>query len=142
MICYLDDILVSGRTEAKHLDNLRKVLQKLKDHGIRAKKSKCAFMKASVQYLGHVIDADGLHPSDAKLKAIVNAPTPTNVTELRSFWNYYGRFISNLSTLIHPLNSLLCQDAEWNWSKACQVAFQSAKKKLISPNVLVHYDST
>lgn len=45
VICYLDDILVSGKTKAEHLENLRKVLQKLKQHGIRVKKSKCSFMK-------------------------------------------------------------------------------------------------
>lgn len=59
IICYLDDILISGKTEAEHLDNLHKVLQKFKEHGIKAKKSKIK-CKTSVQYPGHVIDADGL----------------------------------------------------------------------------------
>lgn len=143
IICYLDDILISGKTEAEHLDNLHKVLQKFKEHGIKAKKSKCTFMKTSVQYLGHVIDADGLHPTDATLKAIVDAPTPRDVSELHSFLgllNYYGRFIPNLATLIHPLNKLLCCDVTWKWSKACQEAFKSAKEKIISPSVPVHYD--
>ena len=143
VICYLDDILISGRTEAEHLDTLQRVLKKFREHGIRAKKTKCSFMKSSVQYLGHVIDADGLHPVDSKLKAIVDAPTPRNVVELRSFLgllNYYGRFIPNLAMLIHPLNQLLCHTTEWRWSKACQKAFKLAKEKLISPKVLVHYD--
>ena len=74
VICYLDDILITGKTEAEHLSNLRQVLQKFKDHGVRARKEKCAFMKTSVQYLGHVIDGDGLHATDAKLEAIVDAP--------------------------------------------------------------------
>ena len=143
VICYLDDILITGKTEAEHLSNLRQVLQKFKDHGVRARKEKCAFMKTSVQYLGHVIDGDGLHATDAKLEAIVDAPAPRNVAELRSFLgmlNYYGRFIPNLSSLIHPLNKLLCQDQPWHWTKSCQHAFVTAKKKLVSPNVLVHYD--
>ena len=50
VICYLDDMLVSSTTEAEHLDILCQVLQKFKDHGIRAKRSKCSFMKTSVQY--------------------------------------------------------------------------------------------
>ena len=143
VICYLDDILITGKTEAEHLSNLRQVLQKFKDHGVRARKEKCAFMKTSVQYLGHVIDGDGLHATDAKLEAIVDAPAPRNVAELRSFLgmlNYYGRFVPNLSSLIHPLNKLLCQDQPWHWTKSCQQAFVTAKKKLVSPNVLVHYD--
>ena len=68
VICYLDDILISGRTKDEHLDNLRKVLQRLQEHNIRAKKSKCTVMKTSVRYLGHIIDADGLHATDDKIK--------------------------------------------------------------------------
>lgn len=70
-------------------------------------------MKTSVQYLGHVIDADGIHTTDTKLKAIVDAPAQKNVAELWSFlgWlNYYGQFILNLASLLHPLNKLLRHD--------------------------------
>ena len=107
VICYLDDILVTSQTKAGHLETLKKVLQKVKQHGIRVKKNQCTFMKTRVQYLGHRIDADGLHATEAKLEAIVDAPTPKNLPELRSFLgfkNYYGRFIPNLASLIHPLN--------------------------------------
>ena len=143
VICYLDDILVSGKSEAEHLDNLRKVLQKLKEHGIRARKSKCSFLKSSVLYLGHRIDADGIHATDAKLRAITDAPAPKNVTELRSFLgllNYYARLIPNLSSLIQPLNQLLRHGVKWHWSQAANTAFKAAKEKVVSPNVLVHYD--
>ena len=143
VICYLDDILVTSQTEAGHLDTLKKILQKFKQHGVRVKKNKYTFMKTSVQYLGHRIDADGLHATEAKLEAIVDAPTPKNVPELRSFWgllNYYGRFIQNLASLIHPLNKLLCHGVPWQWSEAWQEAFRAAKVKIVSPNVLVHYN--
>ena len=145
VMCYLDDILISGRTEEEHLDNLRKVLQKFREHGIRAKKSKCTFLKTSVQYLGHIIDVDGLRATDDKVQAIVQAPPPRNVSELRSFLgllNYYGRFIPNLSTLIFPLNNLLRQETTWQWTKACSEAFEAAKEKIVSSNVLIHYNST
>ena len=65
---------MSGKTEEEHLVNLRRVLQNLQNHGIRAKKAQCTFLKTSVQYLGHIIDADGLHATDAKVDAIVHAP--------------------------------------------------------------------
>ena len=132
VICYLDDILVSGRT------NLRKVLERLQEHGIRAKRAKCTFLKTSVQYLGHVIGADGLHATDAKIEAIVNAPSPKNVTELRSYLgllNYYGQFIPNLASLIHPLNKLLRHNMTWRWTKSCRDAFKSTKEKIVSPDV-------
>ena len=145
VMCYLDDTLVCGKTDVEHLDNLRKVLQRLQDRGVRVKKSKCSFLKSSVQYLGHRIDAEGIHATDNKIQAIVNAPVLKNVTELRSFLgllNYYGRFIPNLASLLHPLNELLCQGTSWTWTKECREAFESAKQKIVAPNVLVHYDST
>ena len=110
VMCYLDDIPY-GKMYVEHLDNLRKVLQRLQNRGVRVKKSKCSFLKSSVQYLGHRIDAEGIHATDDKIQAIVNAPVPKNVTELRSFLgllNYYGRFIPNLASLLHSLNELLC----------------------------------
>ena len=140
VICYIDDILITGVTETEHLEHLEQVLHRLREHGTRLKKEKCYFMQQSVQYLGHRIDAEGLHATDDKLKAITKAPPPKNVTELRSFLgliNYYGRFIQNLSSLLHPLNNLLCQ---WKWSQECAEVFHLAKEKIVSPNVLVHYD--
>ena len=141
--CYLDDILITGSTEEEHLSNLEEVLRRLQAHGVRLKKDKCHFMESCVEYLGHRIDQHGLHTTDNKLTAIVKAPTPRSVQELRSFLgllNYYGRFIPNLASLIHPLNRLLCKDARWNWTKKCAEAFDKAKQALVSSKVLVHYD--
>ena len=98
--------------------------------------SKCSFLQEKVQFLGHVIDAEGVHPSPEKVQAIVEALSPTNVTELGSFLGmleYYGKFLPNLSTLLHPLNNLLCEGVSWLWQSECQKAFEFAK-------VLAHYD--
>ena len=53
VICYLDDILVSGRTDDEHLKNLEEVLRRLQFHGLRLKKDKCGFLQKSVEYVGH-----------------------------------------------------------------------------------------
>ncbi len=145
VLCYIDDILITGSSEAEHLDTLAKVLVRLQKQGIKVKREKCRFMKPSVQYLGHRIDADGIHATDSKLDAITKAPAPRNITELRSFLgliNYYGRFIPNLSTLLHPLNNLLRRETPWKWSEECAKAFRQAKEKIVSLNVLVHYDQS
>ena len=75
------------------------MLKRLQSHGIRLKQFKCYFLQPSVEYLGHRIDAAGLHPSADKLKAVLDAPTPRNVQELRALFlglvNYYGNFIAN-----------------------------------------------
>ena len=75
---YLDDILVSGVDEEDHLNNLDKVLQRLESAGLTLKKSKCVFGLDSIEYLGHVIDKNGLHPSPEKVKAIAEAQNVTD----------------------------------------------------------------
>ena len=90
--------------------NLKFVLQRLEWGGLTLKKSKCVFTAESEEYLGHVIDKNGLHPSPWNVQAIKQAPPPTNVTELKSFLgsvNYYHKFLPNLSTSLAPLNLLL-----------------------------------
>ena len=72
-MCYLDDILIMGRNKEEHDEVLEQVLQRLQDHGIRLTHSKCKFSQESMEYLGHRIDAAGLHPTKEKIKAVVNA---------------------------------------------------------------------
>lgn len=95
VVCYLDDILVTGTDDKSHLQHLDATLNRLKEYGLRVRKDKCEFFQSAVEYMGHVIDASGLHTSPSKVRAIVDAPGPKNVSQLRSFLgllNYYGRF--------------------------------------------------
>ena len=141
--CYLDDVLITGRNDQDHLEQIEAVLKRLHDRGLRLKRSKCAFMQHSVEYLGYQVDAEGLHTTTGKVKATLDAPKPDDVKQLRSFLglvNYYGRFLPNLATVAHPLNQLLCKDVKWQWNKACDDAFESLKSQLASQSVLVHYD--
>ncbi|CAI5686860.1 unnamed protein product [Oreochromis niloticus] len=105
---YLDDILVTGKTEEEHLRNLEQVLKKLSEAGLRLKRSKCVFQAPSVTYLGHRISAKGLSPLEEKVRAVKEAPSPKNVAELRSFLglvNYYGKFLPDLSSMLAPLET-------------------------------------
>lgn len=141
--CYVDDILVTGTSEADHRKHLEEVLRRLQENGLRLQCNKCQFFQPSVEFLGHVIDAEGVHTSSKKVKAITDARAPRNVSELRAFLglvNYYGRFVPSLASLLHPLYSLLRSEVQWKWSEECQQAFQEAKEKLVSAPVLTHYD--
>lgn len=143
VICYLDDILITRQATETHIKHLEEVLKRLKSHNLRMNREKCAFFQHSVSYLGHVVDAEGIHPMQEKFEAIAKAAVPTTVTELRSFLSllsYYGKFIPNLSTLIAPMTGLLQKDVKWEWSPSCQKLFKEAKKQLLSNRVLVHYD--
>lgn len=142
---YIDDIVVMGKTRAEHLQNLERVLTRLEQAGLRLNKSKCVFMAASIEYLGHVIDKDGLHPNLKKVEGIRKARAPTCVTELRSFLgmlNYYAKFLPGLSTKLAPLHFLLCKSVKWSWGKKQRDAFAHAQEQLQSDSLLVHYDPT
>ncbi|KAL5505767.1 hypothetical protein EMCRGX_G007263 [Ephydatia muelleri] len=110
VLVYLDDILVAGSSEAEHMQLLEIVLAKLENAGIRLKRSKCHFMLPSIQYLGHHISAEGIRPADDKKRAVLDAPVPQNVPQLRSFLglvNFYGKFLHNLADTLAPLHQLL-----------------------------------
>ena len=137
------DILVSGPSERDHLCNLEKVLSCLEESGLKLKLSKCSFLFSSVEYLGHRISAAGIQPTEDKKKAILQAPAPKNVTQLKSWLglrNYYSKFLPNLSTTLAPLYDLLKSQRSWSWESSQQVAFSKAKELLTSASVLVHYE--
>ena len=106
---------------------------------------KRTFLLQEVEYLGHIIDESGLHPTEEKVKAIQEAPAPKNLAELRSFLgiiNYYSHFLLNLSHRLSPLYSLLKRGLRWCWKSAQAVAFKAAKQALQANSLLVHFDSS
>ncbi|XP_047037979.1 uncharacterized protein K02A2.6-like [Helicoverpa zea] len=142
VVAFIDDICVSGRNKSHHLENLKKVLSRLRDAGLTIKFSKCEFLKDEVCYLGYRINKHGLYTDTSKVKAISKMPIPENVSQLRAllgFINYYARFIPNLSTILHPLHSLLKKGVTWVWSESCNAAFEEIKVRLTSDPVLAHY---
>ncbi|XP_064488330.1 uncharacterized protein K02A2.6-like [Ornithodoros turicata] len=143
--CYLDDIIVTGRNDEEHLSNLSKVLARLQEFGFTLKREKCAFLQTQVEYLGHIVDADGFRPSPKKVSAILNMPPPNQVSELRSFLGmvqHYGKYLEGLADVCSPLNDLLKKGASWCWTSACVEAFESIKSMLASAKVLTHYVPT
>ena len=89
-------------------------------------------------YLGHILDANGLHPAPDKLKA---APNPQNVTELKAYLGlltYYSKFLPNMATTLSPLYRLLRNNVKWQWTSAEAKAFQESKDLLTSNTLLVH----
>ena len=144
VVVYLDDILITGASKEAHLKTLEEVFSRLDRAGLRVKKSKCEFMKSSVTYLGHRIDADGLYPLPDGVRAVKEAPTPNSVPKLKSYLGmltYYSKFLPNLSTILHPLYQLLRKDAYWKWGAAQTKSFTASKDLLTSEKCLTHFDS-
>ena len=136
----LDDMIVSGKTNEEHLENLGNVLKRLQDVGLKANREKCEFFRDRVQFCGHEIDKKGRHKTQEKIEAVASAPRPENVSQLRSFLglvNYYNRFWPNASTVLHPLHQLLEQNSVRQWTEQCNQAFTKAKRMITSEQVLL-----
>ena len=100
-------------------------------------------MLPSVIYLGHRLDAEGIHPTAEKVRAIQEAPAPTNVTELRAFLglvNYYSKFLPNISATLAPLYKLTQKNQKWKWGKVENEAMNKVRKLLTADTVLVHFN--
>ncbi|KAJ9512244.1 hypothetical protein QJQ45_012797 [Haematococcus lacustris] len=139
VLVYLDDILIYSRSEAEHLEHLRTVLGLLRQHQLYANLSKCAFFLPSMDFLGHIISAAGIHPDPAKIRAMVDWPVPRNLNDLRSFLgsaNYYRRLIHHHAHLILPLTNLLKAETPWSWGPEQQEAFERVKAALASNPVV------
>ena len=109
VLVFLDDIVIYSKNVEGHEEHLRLKLQLLRDHKLYAKLIKCDFYKDRIHYLGDIISDKGIYVDPEKIEAIMNLPTPRNVTDVRSFMGlarYYRRFIEGFSKVAHPITSL------------------------------------
>ena len=118
---------------------------RLEEAGLRLKREKCAFLLPLVdyEYLGYKISATGIQPTDEKIKAVQDAPTPQDVLQLKSFLglvNYYWKFLPDLSNVLAPLYRILQKETKWSWGDEQQRAFQEVKKLLTSECLLIHFN--
>ena len=139
-LVYLDDIIIYSRTKEEHMKHVQLVLDRLKEHQFYLRLHKCAFGRAEVTYLGHVVGRDGLKPDPKKTSAVADWPVPSDLHQLRSFLgltNYFRKFILGYSVLVKPLTDRLRQGAPTPWWNAeCQEAFDGVKHALCTAPVL------
>lgn len=81
---HIDDIIIGGSTSEKHIQNVTKVLQRLREYSFHIKFEKCSFFAKEVKYLGNIMSALGLRPDPSKINVIMTLPPPANTSELRS----------------------------------------------------------
>ncbi|KAK9163533.1 hypothetical protein Syun_004435 [Stephania yunnanensis] len=139
VIVFIDDILIYSRTREEHEGHLRTVLQTLRDHRLFAKFSKCEFWLSEVRFLGHVVGATGVAVDPEKVRAVIEWPTPTTVTQIRSFLGlagYYRRFVQDFSKIAAPMTKLTKKNAKFDWDEECEHAFNTLKQKLTTAPVL------
>ncbi|GBM35397.1 Retrovirus-related Pol polyprotein from transposon 297 [Araneus ventricosus] len=130
-----------GRTFEEHLNNLRKVFQRLQKANLKLRPKKCRFFQKEVTYLGHVISAEGVKTDPGKIKAVFDWSRPETVHDLRSFLGlctYYRRFVKNFSTIARPLHKLTEAKSNFNWTEECEKSFNSLKQALTSSPILTY----
>ena len=140
VLVYIDDILVYSKTLEEHEENLRTVLNLLRENQLFAKASKSEFFQEEVEFLGHIVTQKGVKTDPKKCQAVLQWPTPTNQTELRGFLgltNYYRRFVKGYAKIASPLTDLLKKDFRFVWTQKSQVAFDQLKKMLTSAPILI-----
>jgi len=138
-LCYLDDIIIYGRTPDELLERLRMVLDKLRDAGLKLKPSKCVLFKTEIQYLGHLVSADGVNPIPDKIQALKDWPTPQCIRDVRAFFglaSYYRRFVRGFATIAEPLTRLTRKQTRFVWMDEAQEAFDKLKQALIDATSL------
>lgn len=141
--CMIDDILVHGSTQEEHDSRLKSTLSSLSKAGVTLNAEKCEFSKTEVHFLGHVVNAEGISVSPNKVKAILDMPEPSNVSELRTYMgmvNQLGKFLPNLAEITEPLRALLNKESEWFWGPSQQQACQQINVNLTRAPVLALYD--
>ncbi|GJR48271.1 putative nucleotidyltransferase, ribonuclease H [Tanacetum coccineum] len=139
VIVFIDDILIYSKTQEEHVEHLRLVLELLKKEKLYAKFSKCEFWLKEVQFLGHVINGNGIHMDPSKIEAVKNWKAPRTLTEVRSFLElvgYYRRFIENFSKIAKSLTILTQKSKTFYWGEEQELAFQTLKDKLCNAPVL------
>lgn len=145
VIVFIDDILVYSKSKEEHEVHLREILSTLRNERFYAKFSKCEFWLQEVQFLGHVINPDGIKVDPSKVEAVMNWQAPKNVGEIRSFLGlagYYRRFIQDFSKIASSLTKLTKKNTPFEWGEEQDEAFRILRKKLCEAPILVLPEGT
>ena len=141
-----DDIVVHGKGR-EHDQNLRALLKRLHEYGIRLRREKCKFGKQAIIWFGHVFSKQGMSADSDKVAHIKAWPAPTNKEEVKSFLQtvqFVAAFMRDDKGTPHsdvtaPLRRLTHQNVRFEWTKACQQAFEELKRRISDKTVLVPY---
>ena len=140
---YLDDIIIYSRSEMEHLEHLEEIFIRLRAAGLKLKLKKCCFFKKHIQYLRHLISAEGLQLLPEKLESIAKMPAPKNPKEVKQFLRlvgYYRKFVPRFADISRVLTHLTKKDIEFKWTPECENCFQILKEFLQQAPILKYPD--
>jgi len=150
-VCYLDDILIYSTNEEEHEEQVRKVLERLRQFGLYGKAGKCRFGVSEVGFLGFVISPDGIGMESDRISTIEDWPTPESVRDvpvLLGFTNFYRRFIRKYAKVTTPISDLQKKEensrtsklVKWEWTQDAELAFLKLKRAFTDAPILNHFD--
>jgi hypothetical protein len=116
VMVFIDDILVFSKSKKEHEEHLQIVLQRLRDHRLYAKFSKCEFWLSEVQFLGHVISSEGISEDPGKVQEVLDWKPPRTMHQVHNFLGlagYYRKFILNFSKIAKSITDLLKKDEKF-----------------------------
>lgn len=140
--CYIDDVIIMGKTKEELLHNARRVLDRFKQRNIKIKPKKCQWGLTEVAYLGHVATGQGVRMSDERKEVLRAIAKPTNLTQLRSFLglaNYFSRFVKfgDEKTILNRMSEgLKSKQARLRWTPEADAAFIQLKDKILAADLL------
>jgi hypothetical protein len=143
IVVFIDDILIYSKNPKDHAKQLHVILQRLRDHHLYAKFSKCEFWLDTVKFLGHTISGDGISVDPSKVQEVMDWKPPTSVHQIRSFLGlagYYRRFIPDFSRIAKPMTELLKKGVKFSWNQKCEDAFHTLRDHLTTALVLAQPD--
>ena len=104
-LIYLDDVIVFSHTEEEHLERMRVIFDRLREHSLKLKPSKCEVFKTEINYLAHHVSKKGVQPSKKNLESIAQCPPPDTYTKVKSFIGlvgHYRHFIKGFTRIAAP----------------------------------------
>jgi hypothetical protein len=136
VVIFINDILIYSKNPEDHANHLHIVLQRLRDHHLYAKFSKCEFWLDTVKFLGHTISSDGISVDPSKVQEVLDWKPPTSVHEIRSFLGldgYYRRFIPEFSRIAKPMTELLKKGVKFSWIINVKMHFTPSEHSSLLP---------
>lgn len=145
ILVYIDDILIATKTSEENFDILRRVFQLMVKNLLCLKLEKCSFLQSEIEYLGYLINENGIRPNPVNVKSLQNFPIPRTVKEVHSFLglaSYFRRFVEGFSEIAKPLYDLIKKNAVFKFQETELSAFEIIKTKLIAQPLLAIYSPT
>ena len=138
IVVYLDDILIYSKQIEENLGHLEQLFRVLRQHQLYGKLEKCSFLMQQIGFLAFIISKEGVRADPSKIEVIQTWPTPTTITQGRSFHglaSFYKRFIKNFCSIIAPITECT-KKGDFTWTTEAQKAFELIKKIMSKAPVL------